>query len=142
MKNYIFASLLAVAAMSAHGQVTVDDPWARATVPGQPVGAVYMTINSSAKLSLVGAETDAAKKVQFHTMHHQDGVMKMRRQSVIEVMPGKPVELAPGGIHMMLLGLKGPLVAGESVDIKLTFKDAKGVTSHTSISAPIKPLGQ
>ena len=141
MKRFIFSSLLAVAASSAYAQVSIDQAWARATVPGQPVGAVYMAINSSAEVTLVQAETDAAKDVQIHTMHHHDGVMKMREQGQIHIMPGKPVALAPGGMHLMLIGLKTPLKAGESVDIKLTFKDAKGEISHTTISAPIKPIG-
>lgn len=142
MKNYLFSLLLAASAVNAHAQVSVEDPWARATVSGQPVGAAYMTIHSTAKLRLVSAESEAAKSVQVHTMHHQDGVMKMRRQGAIEVEPDKPLELAPGGTHLMLIGLKGPLVAGESVQLKLTFKDAKGALSHTSVSAPIKPIGE
>jgi copper(I)-binding protein len=141
MKRLIFSSLLAVAASGAYAQVSIDQAWARATVPGQPVGAVYMTISSPAEVTLVQAETDAAKDVQFHTMHHHDGVMKMREHGQIHIMPGKPVVLASGGRHLMLIGLKAPLKAGESVDLKLTFKDAKGAISHTTLSAPIKPIG-
>lgn len=142
MKQFVFAFLLAVATSSVYAQVTIDNPWARATVPAQPVGAVYMTINSPDKVTLVKAETEVAKEVQFHTMHHHDGVMKMREHGPIEVLPGKPVELAPGGMHLMLMGLKAPLVAGESVNVKLTFKDAKGALSHTTVAAPVKPIGQ
>lgn len=141
MKRFALASLLLLAATSAWTQVTIDQPWARATVPGQPVGAVYMTLNSPAEVTLVQAETGAAKEVQFHAMQHHDGVMKMRKHGQIHVMPGKSVTLAPGGMHLMLIGLKAPLKAGESVDIKLTFKDAKGALSHTTVSAPIKPVG-
>jgi copper(I)-binding protein len=141
MKRLIFSSLLAVAASSAYAQVSIDQAWTRATVPGQPVGAVYMTINSPTQVTLLQAETDAAKDVQIHTMHHHDGVMRMREHGQIQIIPDKPVTLAPGGMHLMLIGLKAPLKAGESVDVKLTFKDAKGVVSHTTISAPVKPIG-
>jgi copper(I)-binding protein len=141
MKRLVFTSLLAIAASGAYAQVSIDQAWARATVPGQPVGAVYMTINSPAEMTLMQAETDAAKDVQIHTMHHHGGVMKMREQGELRIEPGKPVELAPGGMHFMLIGLQAPLAVGESVDLKLTFKDAKGVVSHTTVSAPIKPIG-
>jgi copper(I)-binding protein len=77
-KRLIFTSLFAVAASSAYAQVSIDQPWIRATVPGQPVGAVYMTISSPGEVTLMQAETSAAKEGQFHTMLHHDGVMKMR----------------------------------------------------------------
>jgi copper(I)-binding protein len=142
MKQFVLASLFAVAASSAYAQVSIDNPWARATVTGQPVGAVYMTINSPTKVTLLKGETAAAKEVQFHTMQHHDGVMKMRNHGPIQITPGKPAELAPGGIHLMLMGLKAPLVAGESIKLKLTFKDTKGALSHATVSAPVKPIGQ
>lgn len=141
MKRFLLAPLLAAAATGAWAQISIAQPWARATVPGQPVGAIYMTIDSPAEVTLVQAQTDAAKEVQFHAMLHHDGVMKMREHGQIRVMPGKTVTLAPGGMHLMLIGLKAPLKAGESVDVKLTFKDAKGALSHTTVSAPIKPIG-
>jgi copper(I)-binding protein len=142
MKNILLASLLSIATTSVLAQASIENPWARATVPGQPVGAVYMTISSPTKVTLVQAETDAAKQVQVHTMHTHDGVMKMREHGEIHVEPGKPVELAPGGMHFMLIGLKSPLVAGETVDLKLTFKDHKGTTNTTTVSAPIRPFGK
>lgn len=142
MKTLLLASLLAVFTSSAFAEVSTTDAWARATVPGQPVGAVYMKISSPTATRLVGIETDVAKQVQIHNMQMEGGVMKMREHGQLEVPAGQTVELAPGGLHLMLLGLKKPLVAGESVTVKMTFLDAKNTKSTSTITVPVRAAGK
>ena len=119
-------SLPAIAHDYKHNGLVVDHPWARAT-PGQtPNGAAYM------QLSIEGAEADrllsatspVAERVELHTHIVDDGVMRMRQVEAIEVAPGSPTILQPGGLHVMLLGLKAPLQEGESFPLTLTFENA------------------
>ena len=142
MKTLFLASLFAVSTTSALAEVFVSDPWARATVPGQPVGAVYMKVSSSDAVRLVGIQTEVATDVQVHTMHYHDGVMKMREHGELAIPAGQTVELAPGGLHLMLLGLKKPLSVGENMTLKLTFEDAKKVRNTAVVSVPVRPLGK
>lgn len=120
----------------------VTQAWARATVPGQPVGAAYMTISSSREITLTSIQTDAAKQVQMHNMHMHDGVMRMRELGKLHISAGKPAQLVPGGMHLMLLGLTKPLTAGEMISMKLTFVDANKTTSTLVVSVPVRPIGQ
>jgi copper(I)-binding protein len=120
----------------------VSDAWARATVPGQSVGAAYMKIDSSYRATLAGIESDVSRSAEVHTMRHQNGVMQMRAQKQFEVPAGQRVELAPGGTHLMLLGLKKPLKAGETIQLNMTFVDGAGATTVVPVSVPVRPFGQ
>lgn len=120
----------------------VTEAWARATVPGQPVAAAYMKINSPSHVTLVGIETDAAAQVQVHDMQMNDGVMQMRRHDQLDIPTGKTIELAPGGMHLMLLGLKKPLKAGSQITVKMTFVDAEKTKVISIVTVPVRPLGQ
>lgn len=127
-----------------HDIPIVTNAWARATVPGQPVGAAYMTIESPVSTKLLEAQTDAARIVEVHDMHQHDGVMQMRAHGQLELPQGKQVELAPGGTHFMLLGLNRPLKAGETVQMKLTFAPSENAATRRSIviDVPVRALGQ
>lgn len=138
----VFAAALAAFSIPALAEVTVQNPWARATVPGQPVGAVYMKISSSSPANLVSVETDAASSVQVHTMQKHEGVMRMREHGQLQIPAGKAVELAPGGVHLMLMGLQHQLVAGETISLKMKFSDAKHVQSVSVVQVPVRGLGQ
>lgn len=142
MKNLVLASILATFAPFALADVTINEPWARATVPGQPVGAVYMKVSSSNAVRLVDIQADVAKDVQVHTMKMENGVMKMRDHGELEVPAGQTVALTPGGVHLMLMGLKKPLVAGETVTVKMTFQDAKNTKSTSTVTVPIRAVGK
>ncbi len=105
--------------------VEISDAWARATVPGQSVGAAYLTITSPARLRLVAVKTALAASVEIHSMHMGDGVMKMRRLQFLDIPAGEPVVLAPMGTHLMLMELKAPLKADDQVPLELIFQDKK-----------------
>lgn len=113
------------------GDLVITQPWSRATPGGAKVAGGYLTIENkgSAPDRLVGGSADIAGKFEVHEMAMNNGVMTMRpldKGLVIE--PGKTVKLAPGGYHMMLMDLKGPLKQGDKVPLTLQFEKAGKVT--------------
>lgn len=121
---------------------SVTDAWARATVPGQPVGAVYMKIDSPSDAALIKIESDAAKTVGVHAMRVENGVMQMREHERLDIPAGKTVELAPGGMHLMLFGLRKQLKAAETIQLTMTFIHANKTKTTTLVDVPIRPFGQ
>lgn len=129
---FAFAAALAViAAANAHdytaGGLRIAHPYARATVPNQPSGAAYMTIENTGKVAdkLIGATSPVAKSVEIHTMSMEGNVMKMREVSGIELNPSGKIVLKPGdGYHLMLAGLNKPLKVGEKFPLTLNFEKA------------------
>ena len=123
MKTMWLAAVLAMAGAQAHacGELTVTGTWARLAPPAAPVMAGYLTLsNTSTEPVVITAGSSAAfDRVELHDMTHENGVMKMRKLDQIEVKAGDKVELAPGGMHLMLIGPKRAFVAGDSIDVTL-----------------------
>jgi len=122
----------------AHAEVKLSDAWVRASNPGQSVGAAYVTLSSAQDVTLVYAETERAGTVEMHSMTMQSGVMKMRSMEELPVPAGKPVKLAPGGLHLMLFELPTPFKAGEQVKFRLCFKDKQGKITDQFVTMPVK----
>ena len=118
--------------------VKVENPYVRAAPPGQVNSGAFLTLlnSSDADHSLQSAASNVAEKVELHTHTNNNGVMEMRQVPQIDVAAKGRTELKPGGFHIMLLGLKQPLKAGETAAITLTFEDG----SATTISAPIQDI--
>ena len=126
--------LLVLPALSMAGAPSVSGAWARATPPGVSVGAAYLTIaGGSTDDRLAGASTDRASMVQLHTVEESNGVAAMRETEGVPVPAGKRVVLAPGGTHIMLMGLSAPLVAGESFPLDLRFEKAGQQTVQVTV---------
>jgi copper(I)-binding protein len=128
--------------LSAHASVEISDAWARATAPGQEVGAAYMSLKSARAAKLLKVKSPAAGSVEIHEMSMNNGVMKMRMLDVLELPAGRTVKLEPGGFHLMLIDLKKPLKAGDNIEISLTLKDSRGKLSSQKVSLPVKSLTQ
>ncbi len=112
-------------------------PWARATAPRQANGAAYLTIhNRGAADRILAARSEVARTVELHT-HEVDaqGVARMRRVPAIELPSGGTVELAPGGLHVMLIGLERPLEAGRRFPLTLLLETAGEVTLEVEVRA-------
>lgn len=124
-------------ATAAAASLTVGKAWARATPGGAKVGAGYLDIiNGSAAGDVLLSVTAAAVagKTEIHEMTHNDGVMKMRELADgLPLAAGQTVSLAPGGLHIMFLDLKGPLTAGQTFDLELTFKTAGKITVPVTV---------
>ena len=104
--------------------VAVKHAWVRAPAPGQNIAAAYMELTSKANLLLVGVASPVAARAELHSSSVEQGVMKMRPVERIELPSGKPVKLAPGGLHVMLIELKQPLRSGAKVPLTLTVQRA------------------
>ena len=119
-------SNLAAAADYTLGDLTIHKPWARASIGQAQAGAAYLTVMNKGSLPdrLIAAEGTVANRVELHTHMMDGGVMRMRPVKAIEVAPGEPAVLKPGGLHVMLMGLKAPLVKGESFPLTLVFEKA------------------
>lgn len=117
------------------GELMVQQPWARASIGQSKAGAAYLTVmnQGSEPDRLVAAEGTVANKVELHAHQMDDGVMKMRRVEAIEVAPGEPTVLKPGGLHVMLMGLKAPLVEGERFPLTLVFEKAGRIEVEVTI---------
>lgn len=127
--------LLAACGQSAP-EVSVTDPWARATVAGQTSAAVFMTIAAPAGDRLVGADTPVAGETDLMTMTSEDGAMAMAYVKDIALPAGQPVSLDPTGLHVWLAELKQPLEAGASFPLTLEFDKAGEQQVTVSIIAP------
>ena len=135
------ASLAAIAQDATVGALTIGHPWSRATPPAGRTGAGYLTIENRGATDdrLTGAAIDPAiaDAAEFHSMTMDNGIMRMRPVAGGVVLPaGQTVELSPGGIHIMLVGLKAPLKEGTRVPLTLTFEKAGTVTVELDIGKP------
>ena len=135
MKTWFIAPLFALVTLLAHaqegrvGSLLVQHPHARATVPGQAVGAGYLTLRNQGRPDrLLGAEAAVSKKVELHAMSMDGDVMRMRQVEAVELPAGQSVEFKPGGYHLMFMDLKAPLKAGDSFPMTLRFEKAGALT--------------
>lgn len=117
--------------------IKVEGAWARASVPGQKGSGAFMKLTAPQGARLVGASSPAAGVAEVHEMKLDGDVMRMRAVPVLDLPAGQPVELKPGGYHVMLLDLKAPLVKDGTVPLTLTFKDGKGVESKLDLTLPV-----
>jgi periplasmic copper chaperone A len=130
----LFAVLFAVSARAEDvkaGDLVISQAWSRATPGGAKVGGGYLTIENKGTTPdrLIGGSADIAARVQVHEMSMNNGVMTMRPvDGGLAIEPGKTVKLAPGGFHLMLLDLKGPLKQGDKLPITLEFAKAGKVS--------------
>ena len=121
-------------ASAAAAQVRVEAVWARPTIAGQSVGGGYLSMHSTRADRLLGASTPAAGRVEMHTMAMAGDVMQMRQLDAIDLPAGQKVELKPGGLHLMLLDLKRPLVAGSKLPLTLRFEKAGDVKVDVAVT--------
>jgi hypothetical protein len=133
-------SLTAFAA-AAHdykvGELKIDHPWARATPGAIKTGAVYFSVTAQGDMPdrLIAVETPRAAKAEMHTQIMDGDVMKMRPVTAIEVNPGEPTVLKPGGLHIMLIGLTAPMREKERFPMTLTFEKAGKVEVQIAVEA-------
>lgn len=142
MKSRIWLGAVALlfAAQVQAGEVSVSDAWSRATAPGQEVGMVALVITSEKDARIVAVSSPASATAEIHTMTMDNGVMKMRQLEYLPLSAKKPATLGPGGDHLMLIGLKQALKAGETVALTLTVQFADKSTEKINVTAQIRAL--
>lgn len=140
IERALLGAALAIFALAARAEVTAANAWARATVPGQQASAAYLTLTSTDDAKVVAVASPVAKKAQVHTSMMMSGVMHMHEVEALDLPAGKPVELKPGGHHVMLMELVKPLKAGEQVPLAFTVRDSKGRSSTLAVQAAVRPI--
>jgi copper(I)-binding protein len=138
----IFGLGLAGAAQAQNanaGSVQIENAYTRSTVPGQMAAGGFMKIENkgSGADQLLSASSPIAGEVQLHEMSMEGNVMKMRQVKEVVVPAGGNVELKPGGMHLMFMNIKAPLVTGETVPVKLKFAKA----GEVEVKMPVNALG-
>lgn len=119
------------------GPITAQNPWARAGAGQTGNSAAYLTlITTGAAERLVSASTPVARRVELHETTMDGTIMRMRPVAGIDIVPGKPAELKPGGAHIMLMDLPAPLKVGESFPLTLTFVNAPPLTVTMRVVPP------
>lgn len=137
----LFAAGCMFASVLAHAQVSVTEPWIRATVGGQKVAGGYMQIRSAREVALVGVKSPAAANVEVHEMTMVDNVMKMRALPKLDMPAGRTVELKPGGYHLMLIDIREPMKAGAQIRLQLTFEDKEKKQETVEVTAEVRAAG-
>ena len=120
------------------GTLDIVDPWSRATPKGASVAAGYMKISNTGTSPdrLVSGSSDAAAAFELHEMTMEGDVARMRPlKEGLEIKPGETVELKPGSFHVMFVGLKKPLAAGDHVNATLVFEKAGTINVEYDVLA-------
>ena len=114
------------------------DAWARATAAGQSSGAMYFTIVNKGETEdkLIGVSAARAEMASVHETETLDGVARMRMVRALPVPAKATVALSPGGTHVMLAGMKEPLMLGERVELTLRFEKAGDKKVAVIVNAP------
>jgi len=137
-----FAGLLAFCLIGqavAETPIAVENAWSRATPAQARAGAAFFVVRNHGANddTLVAADSDVADSVELHTHIHDNGVMRMRPVADILVPAGGLAELKPGGLHVMLIGLRAPLEEGSTFTLGLTFAHA----GHMTVPVTVKGIG-
>lgn len=134
-------TLLLAGTLRAAPGITIEDPWTRATAPGQTVAGGFMTlVNAGADDRLLRASSPVAKDVQIHNTSMDGGVMRMRHlPDGVAVPAGARVEFKPRALHLMFMELKAPIAAGSTVPVTLEFERAGKVETTFRVQATAAP---
>jgi copper(I)-binding protein len=118
MRHSIMAALLLLSPVS-FAQVTVEDAWIREVPPGSPAAAVFMVINNSGDetVRVISMSSPIAKRVEWHDMTREDGMMRMSQRKVIELPANARVQLQPSASHVMLLDMNKAPAPGHKVPV-------------------------
>ncbi|MBY4677678.1 copper chaperone PCu(A)C [Marinobacterium arenosum] len=134
-KALAFAAAMLLSA-SALAEVQVEGAYARAMPPGQANSAAFMVLKNHADtpVALIDGSSNVADKVELHIHSHDNGVMRMRQVEKIEISAHGETVLQPGGLHLMLLGLKEQLKPDQQIELELVFSDQ----SRQTLTVPVK----
>jgi copper(I)-binding protein len=130
-------SALTLASLAVQAQVSVKEPWVRATVAQQKATGAFMQISSTEPVRLVEAKSTAARIVEIHEMRMEGDRMMMKAIDALDIVPGRTLELKPGSYHVMLIDLKAPLKEGDSVPLTLSFDDGSSKQVDAKVVRPM-----
>ena len=139
-RKFLVLAAASLFASAAFAQVTVTDPWIRATVPAQKTAGAFMQLRSPKATRLVDVQSPVAGRAEIHQMDMQGQTMRMQKVDGIDLPANQPVNLASGGYHVMLFDLKQQLKDGEQVPLTLVFVGADKKRENVTVQVPVKPL--
>ena len=136
MKKFVL-SILSIAAVFG-ADIEIEGAYARASIPNVPNSAAFFVIknNSDKDIAITSANSDVAEKNELHTHIKENEMMKMMKIEKLVVPAKSSLELKSGGDHVMLMGLKKELKAGDEISLELSFSDG----DKKSIKVPVKDL--
>ncbi|MEQ1659513.1 MAG: copper chaperone PCu(A)C [Hylemonella sp.] len=140
MKRFAISFAALALAFAAQAQVSVKEPWVRATVSQQKATGAFMQIVSAKDAKLVQASSPVAGIVEIHEMAMVQDVMKMRAIPGLDLPAGKAVELKPGGYHVMLMDLKVQVKEGDEVPLSLVIEGRDGKRQTLELKVPARAL--
>jgi copper(I)-binding protein len=156
----LFATVLILAVTACSGRdsisvLSITDVWTRPTPSGATVAAVYLTIVSPVDDMLLSVDSPVAEKASVHQTgiettgeqndgheshnHQANGSEMSMSETEIKLTAGTPVAFLPGGLHVMLEGLKTPLLEGSSIPLSLSFRSAG--SQRVSVRVSTNPPG-
>ena len=122
---------------TATAAVTATDAWCRPSPNGAKAGGCYVTLTAGSDDRLLSVSTALAESAQIHEMKMENGVMSMGElKDGLPLPAGQKVELKPGSTHIMLMGLRDPLVDGGVASFTLTFEKAPAIGVHAAVKQP------
>lgn len=127
-------------AATAFSQVTVNEPWARATVAQQKASGAFMQLTAAQDSRLVEIRSPVAGAAELHQMAMEGNLMRMRQVKGLDLPAGKPVALSPGGYHVMLLDLKQQLKEGDTIPITLVIENKDKKRETIDVQATVRAL--
>lgn len=138
MKRNVMSMLLAASLLAACGAkegIEIREAWARTSTQGMNSAVYFVIENHNAEADeLIGAASDAAEAVEVHESRMEGDVMTMNRAESVVLEPSVKVTFEPGGYHVMLIGLRQDLKAGDEIEVTLQFRDSPDIT----IKAPVR----
>jgi copper(I)-binding protein len=132
----ISLALWTVAACAGSGEFSIDDAWIAETPPGATVAAGYLELvnDGGETAEIVGAESPACERIEFHRMEMDGDIARMRQQESLTVAPGERLTLSPNGIHLMLIRPQA-LAAGDRVPIRFSLADGAELSIEAVVRA-------
>ena len=122
-----YFSLAAITMLTLQAEVLLVDPYAKATPPNAKNSAAFMKIEnkSNSDIELLAASSNISKVTELHTHIEENGMKKMIQIPSIKIPANSSVELKPGGLHIMFLGIQNQINENSNIDLNLTFSDGK-----------------
>ena len=117
----------------AEESIRVFDAWARATILASRPGAAYVTVESATEDQLLGVATPVAGQVMVQAVEKDGDIHRMKHIETLDLPAGERITLAPGGMHLMLMGLQDKLSEGTTLPMTLSFENAGEITVEGSV---------
>ena len=124
MRGAVVAMILALASCGGGGGLSVADAWARPNPEVVDRAAIYLSIvnDGDTEDAVVGASSEECDAIETHETVESGDIAEMRPLDEIVLPAGRAVEMQPGGLHLMCVGITEALVEGDAFDLELEMR--------------------